>query len=221
MVANRSLTISIVLDTVCPWCYVGARRLDKALAQAKQKWPDVETSIEYTPFQLDTSMGKGLDKAEVYRKKFGARAAEMNERLAEAGRDEGIEFKFGGKMSNTLDSHRLIDYAKLHGAQEAEKVVQSLFRRYFEQEQDIGDHRVLLDAAEDAGLDRQKTELYLESNDGVDALRERMDQVRKLGVTGVPFYIINNRFGISGAETPEKFVSAFEEVFKCTGCEEE
>ncbi|KAJ2171992.1 hypothetical protein IWW41_002438 [Coemansia sp. RSA 2522] len=122
-------------------------------------------------------------------------------------------------MSNTLDSHRLIDYAKLSGSSDAEeKVVKSLFRRYFEQEEDIGDHDVLLGAAEDAGLDRQQAKAYLESSDGVEALQERMRQVKKLGVTGVPFYIINNRFGVSGAETPETFVSAFKQVFECTEC---
>ncbi|KAJ1779103.1 hypothetical protein LPJ77_001678 [Coemansia sp. RSA 2523] len=219
MSTNCKLTISVVLDTVCPWCYVGARRLSKALVLAKQKWPEFEATVEYVPFQLDKSMGKGLNKAAVYEKKFGSRMAEMNERLAEAGKEEGIAFKFGGKMSNTLDSHRLIDYAKLSGSSDAEeKVVKSLFRRYFEQEEDIGDHDVLLGAAEDAGLDRQQAKAYLESSDGVEALQERMRQVKKLGVTGVPFYIINNRFGVSGAETPETFVSAFKQVFECTEC---
>ncbi|KAJ2381392.1 hypothetical protein H4S02_006226 [Coemansia sp. RSA 2611] len=211
-----SLNITVVTDAVCPWCYVGDRRLAQALDQAKQKWPEFEATIDYAPFQLDTAMGKGLDKTEVYRRKFGDRAADLNQRLAEAGSEVGIEFKFGGLMSNTLDWHRLVDYAKLQGGAGADaRVVQSLFRRYFEQEQDIGDHEVLLAAAADAGLDRERTRAYLQSDDGIDALRERMAQIRKLGVTGVPFYIINDQFGISGAETPDTFVAAFEKVFQC------
>ncbi|KAJ1741531.1 hypothetical protein LPJ78_003675 [Coemansia sp. RSA 989] len=181
---------------------------------AKTKWPDFEATVSYEPFQLDSGLGKGLDKQQVYLKKFGDRATAIHERLAETGKEEGIEFSFGGKMSNTLDSHRLIDYAKLHGLEGTQhKVIQSLFRRYFEQEQDIGDHSVLLDAAEEAGLDREQIRDYLQSTDGLDALQTKMEQFKKLGVSGVPFYIINNRFGISGAESSQAFVDAFDKVF--------
>ncbi|KAJ2847568.1 hypothetical protein IWW36_003793 [Coemansia brasiliensis] len=215
MGAEHKLDIGIVLDTICPWCYVGDRRLQRALEMAKAKWPEFEATVSYEPYQLDSGLGKGLDKQQVYQKKFGDCAAAIHERLAESGKEEGIEFSFGGKMSNTLDSHRLIDYAKLHGHDETtqHKVIQSLFRRYFEQEQDIGDHDVLLDAAEEAGLDRDQTRNYLQSNDGLDALQTKMQQFKKLGVSGVPFYIINNRFGISGAESSQTFVDAFEKVF--------
>ncbi|KAJ2560233.1 hypothetical protein GGH95_004868, partial [Coemansia sp. RSA 1836] len=146
----HSLHISIVLDTICPWCYVGKRRVEKAIALAKQKWPEFEASVDYMPYQLDSSMENGLDKREVYQKKFGDRAAAIHERVATAGKDEGILFSFGGKMSNTLGSHRLIDYARLEGSECEEKAVESLLHRYFELEQDIGDTDVLLDAAQDA-----------------------------------------------------------------------
>ncbi|KAJ2452182.1 hypothetical protein EV183_003109 [Coemansia sp. RSA 2336] len=213
MSAAHKLNIGVVLDTICPWCYVGDRRLQRALEMAKKKWPDFEATVSYEPFQLDSGLGKGLDKQQVYLKKFGDRVTAIHERLAESGKEEGIEFSFGGKMSNTLDSHRLIDYAKLQGQDAQHKVVQSLFRRYFEQEQDIGDHEVLLGAAEDAGLDREKTREYLQSNDGSDAVQTKMEQFKRLGVSGVPFFIINNRFGISGAESCQTFVDAFDKVF--------
>ncbi|KAJ2457302.1 hypothetical protein GGF42_002762 [Coemansia sp. RSA 2424] len=211
----HSLHISIVLDTICPWCYVGKRRVEKAIALAKQKWPEFEASVDYMPYQLDSSMENGLDKREVYQKKFGDRAAAIHERVATAGKDEGILFSFGGKMSNTLGSHRLIDYARLEGSECEEKAVESLLHRYFELEQDIGDTDVLLDAAQDAGLDREKTKAYLDSDDGIDGIKQKIKHGQRLGITGVPFYIINDRYGISGAETPEVFLEAFEKVFKC------
>ncbi|KAJ2752489.1 hypothetical protein GGH94_000846 [Coemansia aciculifera] len=210
-----ALNISIVLDTICPWCYVGKRRVEKAVALAKQKWPEFEATINYMPYQLDSSMENGLDKHEVYRKKFGDRAAAIHERVALAGKEEGITFSFGGKMSNTLGSHRLIDYARLESSECEEKAVESLLHRYFELEQDIGDEEVLLGAAQDAGLDRAKTKAYLDSDDGIDAVKQKVKHGQKLGITGVPFYIINDRYGISGAETPETFMEAFEKVINC------
>ncbi|KAJ2019769.1 hypothetical protein GGI06_002472 [Coemansia sp. S85] len=213
--SDHALHISIVLDTICPWCYVGKRRVEKAIALAKQKWPDFEASIDYMPYQLDSSMENGLDKHSVYQRKFGDRAAAIFERMTLAGKEEGIAFSFGGKMSNTLGSHRLIDYARLDGAECEEKAVESLLHRYFELEQDIGDVEVLLNAAEDAGLDRAKTRAYLDSDDGIDAVKQKVKHGQRLGITGVPFYIINDRYGISGAEAPETFIEAFEKVFSC------
>ncbi|KAJ2394799.1 hypothetical protein GGI23_004552, partial [Coemansia sp. RSA 2559] len=207
----------VILDTICPWCYIGKRRLEKAIGLAKEKWPEFGVTIDYLPYQLDSQMGNGLDKAEIYKRKFGDRAEAMISRMSDAGKADGIEFKFAGKMSNTLESHRLIDYAmRKDGAVAQEKVVESLMHRYFENEEDIGDTQVLLAAAEDAGLDRQGVARYLESNEGVDEVKEKASRVQGLGISGVPFYIINNRFGISGAETPEAFLDAFAKVFdKC------
>ncbi|KAJ2484070.1 hypothetical protein EV174_002731 [Coemansia sp. RSA 2320] len=213
-VSSHALHISIVLDTVCPWCYVGKRRVEKAIALAEQKWPGFEASVDYMPYQLDSAMANGLDKHDVYQKKFGDRAAAMHERVSLAGKDEGISFSFGGKMSNTLDSHRLIDYARLQGSECEEKAVESILKRYFELEQDIGEANVLLDAAQDAGLDRERTRAYLDSDDGIDAVKQKIKHVQRLGITGVPFYIINDRYGISGAESPETFLEAFGKVFK-------
>ncbi|KAJ1814370.1 hypothetical protein LPJ56_003057 [Coemansia sp. RSA 2599] len=213
MASARSLHINIVLDTICPWCYVGKRRIERAISMARSKWSDFEASIDYMPYQLDSAMGIGLSKEEVYRKKFGDRITAMHERLLDVGKEEGIAFKFGGNMSNTLDSHRLIDYARLEGSETEEKVVSSILKRYFELEQDIGQMDVLLDAAADGGLDRDRTRKYLESDDGVDSVKQKIKNSQRLGITGVPFYIINDRYGISGAETPETFIQVFEKIF--------
>ncbi|KAJ1955428.1 hypothetical protein EC988_001889 [Linderina pennispora] len=207
--AARALHINVVLDTVCPWCYIGRRRLAKAIALAKDKWSDIDISVEYSPYQLDSSMGTGLDKQEIYRNKFGARADQIHQRTAAVGKEEGIEFDFGGKISNTLDSHRLIDYAKLDGSEAEEKVVESLMHRYFELAQDIGDISTLVEAAKDSGLDEATTRAYLESDDGIDTVKQKIKQAQRLGVSGVPFYIINDRYGISGAESPETFLAGF------------
>ncbi|KAI7822271.1 thioredoxin-like protein [Kickxella alabastrina] len=214
MATSRAISISIVLDTICPWCFVGKRRIERAIALAKQRWPDFSATIDYMPYQLDSAMGNGLNKGEVYRQKFGDRATAIFERLSAAGIEEGIAFKFGGKMSNTMDSHRLIDFARLQSSETENRAVESLMHRYFELEQDIGELDVLLDAAEDAGLDRQTTKAYLDSDDGIDAVKQKIKHAQRLGVSGVPFYIINDRYGISGAEAPETFVQAFEKAFR-------
>ncbi|KAJ2705408.1 hypothetical protein FB645_002488 [Coemansia sp. IMI 203386] len=213
MAPAHSLHISVVLDTICPWCYVGKRRIEKAISMAKTKWSDFEASVDYMPYQLDSDMGDGLSKEEVYKKKFGDRISAMHERLAAVGKEENIDFKFGGNMSNTLNSHRLIDYARLEGSETEEKVVSSILRRYFELEQDLGQMDVLLGAAVDGGLDKDKTKKYLESDDGIDTVKQKIKHAKRLGITGVPFYIINDRFGISGAESPETFIQVFEKVF--------
>ncbi|KAJ2658901.1 hypothetical protein IWW48_003801 [Coemansia sp. RSA 1200] len=219
MASDKTLDISIVLDTVCPWCYIGKRRLEKAVSMAKEKWPEFAVTIDYLPYQLDSKMGKGLDKLEVYRMKFGDRLDTVLKGISDTGKADGIEFDFSGKMSNTLDSHRLIDYAtrqKNNGGEEdvQDKVVESLMHRYFELEEDIGSIQVLLSAAEDAGLDRQAVEKYLESDEGVAELKKKAESVKGIGGRGVPFYIINSRFGVAGAETPEVFLEAFEKVFE-------
>ncbi|KAJ1958548.1 hypothetical protein GGI12_004704 [Dipsacomyces acuminosporus] len=211
--AARAITIDFVTDIICPWCYVGKKRLEKGIALAKEKYQGLEVSISFNPYQLDPAMENGLDKTKVLADKFGDRAEQIFERLTTVGKEEGIEFNFDGKMSNTLDAHRLVDYAKLYGDSEKEdKVVDSLFKRYFELAQDIGDINVLLDAAEEAGLDRAQTKQYLYSDDGIDSVKRKIKYFQSLGVTGVPFYIINDRFGISGAETPETILAAFDKI---------
>ncbi|KAJ2774749.1 hypothetical protein IWQ57_000684 [Coemansia nantahalensis] len=213
--AAPALHIGVVLDIVCPWCYVGKRRIEKAIELARQKRRDLEVSVEYMPYQLVPDLGHGLDKREYYRNRFGDRAAVLQERVAAAGAEDGISFSFGGKISNTLDAHRLIDYARLQGGSAAESTaVESLMRRYFELEQDIGEADTLLAAAEDAHLDRKLTAAYLQSDDGVDAVRTKIAAAAKLGISGVPFYIINDRYGVSGAETPEALVDAFEKALQ-------
>ncbi|KAJ2784248.1 hypothetical protein H4R18_001236 [Coemansia javaensis] len=209
----QTLSIGIVLDVVCPWCFVGKRRIEQAVALAQQRWPGLAVDIEYMPYQLDPAMGKGLDKEATYRAKFGDRLPAMHERLRLVGLAEGIQFKFGGRVSNTLDAHRLIDRARLLGGSSAEAaVVEALMHRYFELEQDIGDLDTLLAAAAAAGLDPSQACAYLQSDDGVEAVQAKIAHAARLGVTGVPFYIINDRYGVSGAESPETFLSAFEKA---------
>ncbi|KAJ2158313.1 hypothetical protein GGF46_003866 [Coemansia sp. RSA 552] len=211
---GHKLNIKVILDTVCPWCYIGKQRLDKALALAEEKWMDLEVTIDYAPYQLDSWMGWHLEKIDVYREKFGEHMDSVLSRITDVGRAEGIAFSFGGKTSNTLDPHRLIQYARQFGQAAQGKVVESVLRRYFELEQDIGDVEMLLSAAEDGGLDREAARAYLEQDSGTSAMHAEIESCRRFGSTGVPFYIIDGRFGVSGAQTPETFVSAFEEVFQ-------
>ncbi|KAJ2083380.1 hypothetical protein H4R24_000857 [Coemansia sp. RSA 988] len=215
MRSEHTIHLTIVLDIICPWSYIGKRRIEKAIALAKRKWPDFEAVVEYAPFQLDSGLGIGVDKADVYQKKYGEQVSEVLNKIIAIGAEEGFDFKFGGKMSNTTDSHRLINYARQQGGHAIEdKAVEALHHRYLELEQDIGTRDVLLAAAEDAGLDRQKVNVYLDSDEGLDSLKAKMDQIRKLGVTGVPFYIIDSRYGISGAENPESILESFTKVLE-------
>lgn len=217
---EQNLNIGIILDIICPWCFVGKRRIEKAIALAKQKWPQLTITVKYLPYQLDPSMQKGLDRQQVYHRKFGEKKfAQIKESLLQAGEEENIKLSFNGQMSNTMDAHRLVYYARDHGSgmESEDKVVEAIMHRYFECEQDIGDVEVLAKCAEEAnvGLDKAKVKEYLESAEGVNEVNGLVDKLQqKLEISGVPFYILNQRFGISGAQTPEDFMAAFEKALE-------
>ncbi|MFP6728827.1 MAG: DsbA family oxidoreductase [Alphaproteobacteria bacterium] len=203
------MLIDIISDVVCPWCYVGKRRLEAALAAR----PDLSVEIAWHAFQLNPGMPEeGMDRENYLATKFGGadRAASIYSDIEQAGATEGIEFAFDAikRTPNTINAHRLILLAGRHGVQDS--VVELLFRRYFLAGVDVGDIQQLIAIATEAGLDEAATRDYLESDEGVEEVTSEDRQMRHIGVTGVPCFIIDKRFAISGAQAPEVFQRIFD-----------
>ncbi|KAJ5833111.1 thioredoxin [Penicillium riverlandense] len=224
-----NFNIQIISDTVCPWCYVGYRRLSRAITAHKTSYPTDTFSLTWRAFYLNpASPGfPGVDKQEAYKLKFGAARTEMmQQRLASVGEADGIAFKFGGKTGSTRDSHRLLWYAHQQEQQQEKttasttgapgglqtRVVENLFRAYFEEELNITDPAVLADAAVKAGLGRDEVEKVLrEEVGGQEVDREAKSASQQL-VSGVPYFTIQGKYIIEGADEPESFLEAFERV---------
>lgn len=209
--AASPLTIDIVSDVVCPWCFVGRRRLGAALALR----PDQPVALRWRPFQLDgTIPAGGLDRTAYMVGKFGSleRIAPAHKRLTEMGAELGIRFAFDAiaRAPNTLDAHRLIRFAFAYDAQDA--VAGGLFSAYFEEGRDIGDLSVLADVAAKAGIDRAEAEAFLASGEATEAVRQEIGMAQELGIQGVPFFIFGGSHAVSGAESPEVLASAMDQA---------
>ena len=202
--------IDVVSDVVCPWCYVGKRHLEAALAGL----PDLdEAVVRWHPFELNPELpSAGVDRAAYLEQKFGgpARAAEIYERVREAGRAAGITFDFASilRQPNTRDAHRLVAWAQAGG--DAKDLVERLFRAYFEEGRFIGDRATLAALAGEAGLDAQAARAWLDSGKGAAEIGHAEERARELGITGVPFFIFDGRVGLSGAHPPEAMREAIE-----------
>ncbi len=201
------MRIDIVSDAVCPWCYIGKRRLERALTLAPQ--PDLE--IGWRPFQLNPDMpAEGMDRKEYLRAKFGDNAGRNYDRIAEIGREVGIPFAFDHirRTPNTVLAHRLVRYALRAERQDA--MVETLFRAYFTEGQDIGDRATLVGLAEAVGLPAAAVEEYLTSAEDEETIRAEDTFARQIGISGVPCFIIDRQYAISGAQPPEAFLEVFE-----------
>src|SRR3954464_4452015 len=206
------MQIDVISDTVCPWCFIGKRRLSRAMAMR----PQITFDVKWRPYRLDPTIpAGGMDRKPDMRAKFGddpMKIVEMHKLIAAEGAKEGIEFDFGAieRRPDTLDSHRLIRWAEATGVQD--EVVERLFIAYFENGDDIGDIRVLADIADISGMDGVDVAQMLEG-DQDRALVEREDQIaHEMGVTGVPAMIFGNRLAVSGAREPELLVSVIDRV---------
>jgi predicted DsbA family dithiol-disulfide isomerase len=202
----KKLLIEIASDVVCPWCYIGKRRLEKALESLQG---EVEVRIEWLPFQLNPGMPEGgMARADYRRQKFGSveKGRALDARVAQEGAGEGIAFAFDRmqRTPNTSAAHQLIDLAQRQGKGNA--VVDALFRAYFEEASDIGDPAVLNGIAEGAGVS------------GWPAQKDRAvvvdkeERVRDLGISGVPTFIFNRESGLSGAYPPEQLAQAIRQA---------
>lgn len=209
---ERVLTINVYSDVICPWCYVGKRRLERALREVDDP---LKTHVAWRPFQLNPAMPKdGMDRTAYLEAKFGSLETfkEMEKRLIEAGAIEQIPFAFEKilRTPNTFLAHRLIWYAGLQGRQDA--VVDRLFKSYFEQAADIGSIAALVQLGEQAGMNREAVKLVLQSDEGTAEVRAEESAGHKFGIRGVPYFIVNGTYAISGAQPVETFVSAVDQM---------
>lgn len=203
------MQIDIVSDVVCPWCFIGKRRLERALALR----PDLTASLFWRAFQLNPDMpSQGISRELYLSAKFGgSRAAErLYAAVTAAGRAEGIDFAFERirRTPNSLRAHRLIRLATLEGC--ADRVVEAVFRAYFLGGLDIGDGETLAAVAATAGLDEAEVRRYLASGAGVEEVRAEEHRVRRLGIHAVPCFVLEPGYAISGAQEPEMFLPLFD-----------
>ena len=215
---TRRVRIDIFSDVICPWCFIGKRRLERALAAR----PDLRVEVVWRAFQLNPDMPPaGIERQSYIIAKFGSaeRAEHLYANIAETGAEEGLAFEFDRirRTPNTVNAHRLILFAGRNGRQD--QVVELLFRRYFQEGVDIGEVESLVAAAADAGLDADETRAYLASDRDVEAVRTEDLEARRLGVTGVPCFIAEGRYAISGAQTPEVFLRVFETAERAAAAE--
>jgi len=206
------MKIEIVSDVVCPWCYIGKRRLEKALAVVGG---DGRPEVTWLPFQLNPGMPpEGMPRAAYRREKFGSveRGRELDARVAAEGRGEGIEFALERieRTPNTFAAHRLIDLAQERGAGGA--VVDALFRAYFEQARDTGDREVLLGIAAAAGLARADVEARWGDAAQARRVAQLEDSMKALGISGVPTFLLDRKVSVSGAQPPEALAAAMREA---------
>jgi len=206
-----TVTIDVVSDVVCPWCYLGKHRLEKAVAEIK----DLDVAIRWRPFQLDPSVPpEGMPWADYARAKFGNvdALADGHKRLTEYGREVGIAYHFDAvtRSANTINAHRLVRWAAAAGKET--EVVERLFAAYFSEGRDIGNPAVLAEIAGEAGLDAAAIAARLATDEDRDAVMAEIREAYQIGVTGVPTFILDRRYGVVGAQSVETLVSAIRET---------
>jgi len=206
------IKIDVVSDVVCPWCYIGKRRLEKAVHELSSKY---DFDIEYHPFELNpTTPESGLNQREYLTKKFGGeeRYTELTSRVAGVAAEEGLSFDFSKQAisPNTRKAHSLIQFARGEGKQL--EVKEAFMKAYFTDGVDLSKKENLINVAVKAGLETEKVEKVLEDENAPIQIALAEQELSKLGISGVPFYIVNNTYGISGAQSSETFVNAFNEI---------
>ena len=203
------MRFDIFSDVVCPWCYIGKRRFARALNQRL----DIRPEISWRAFQLNPDLPRdGMDRAEYVTMKFGGgrRAEEIYKRVTEAGLGEGIDFRFDKirRTPNTTDAHRLLLYAA--GAKAQDAVVDRLFVGYFTEGADIGDTETLAALAGEAGLEIDPARRFLTSEQGRETVMEDLSFAYRMGITGVPCFILEGKYALPGAHEPEAFQPLFD-----------
>ncbi len=206
------MKVEIYSDVACPWCYIGKRRFEQALAE----YPGAdEVEVVYRPYQLDPgapATARPLLKA--LGEKFGPGAAAMAGNVTAAARGEGITMDFERALAaNTLGAHRLLRLAQHeHGAAVQHALAEALFAAHFTHGADIGDAEVLAGLASGAGMDAERVRAYLASGEGLAEVREEIRAAREIGVTAVPTFVFEGRYGVQGAQPPATFLQTMEAV---------
>ena len=213
----KSLQVEIWSDVVCPWCYIGKRRFEAALAAFEHR---DEVEVRWRSFQLDPDAPQTSEKtiAEMLAGKYGMsleRAAAANAHVSKLAAQEGLEYHLElAHPANTFNAHRLIHFAEHYGLQDAMK--ERLMRAYFTEGQRVGEIETLVRLASEVGLDAEEARTVLAADTYADKVRADERKAHLLGITGVPFFVINEKYGISGAQPREVFAKALEQVWSET-----
>ena len=205
------MQIDVISDPVCPWCYIGKRRLERAVRLR----PHISFEIRWRPFQLDpTTPPEGYDRKTYIEKKFGSseRVKPIQTALLQAGESEGITFAFDKitRTPNTINAHRLIRWAHSLGVQD--EIVEGLFRGYFVDGLDIGQIKILAQIGDDAGMDGELVEELLSSDTDIESVEQQDSMARKFGVQGVPSFFMGGKTLITGAEDAETLAQIIDRV---------
>lgn len=209
--SNEPLTIDVVSDIVCPWCYIGKRRLERALALR----PDVPVEVRWRPFFLNPWVPReGIGRDQYLETKFGSVDAykSIAKRVEAAAAQEGLVYALDKivRQPNTIDAHRLIRWAQERG--EGAKMKQRLMELYFREGADLTDREVLVQAARDTGLDPDEVRKDLASERDVAEVEAEAARANQAGINGVPFFIFGNKLGVSGAQSPEVLAEAIDKA---------
>jgi predicted DsbA family dithiol-disulfide isomerase len=205
------LQIDVVSDVVCPWCFIGKRRLERAIAMQ----PDIPVEVIWRPFFLNPWIPReGIDRTTYLRTKFGSaeRYGEIAKRVAAAAADEGLAYALDkiSRQPNTLDCHRLILLARKEG--DPARMKQRLMDLYFTEGGDLTDHETLVAAAVDCGLDEKRVRTLLEGDEDVDTVEREANNAKEAGIDGVPCFVFGRRFAVSGAQAPDYLAAAIARV---------
>ncbi|MER9430211.1 DsbA family protein [Mesorhizobium sp. M0408] len=209
---ENSITVDVVSDVVCPWCFIGQKRLDKAIAAV-----DIDVHIRWRPFQLDPTIPpEGKNRRDYMVAKFGSeqRIREIHARIEPLGEAEGISFTFDAiKVApNTLDAHRLIRWAGTAGEAIQNRLVRRLFQLNFEEGANLGDHAVLIEAAREAGMDASVVETLLPTDADVEAVRTEIATASRMGISGVPCFLLEGKYAVMGAQDADTLADALRQV---------
>jgi predicted DsbA family dithiol-disulfide isomerase len=211
---TEKMKVEIWSDIACPFCHIGKRNFESALAQ----FPNSDNvEIEWKSFQLDPNAEvnqQGL-QVEKLARKYGVsvdEAKKMNSRVTGMARESGLNFNLDNvKPTNTFDAHRLLHLAKKHGLQE--QAEERLFEAYLSEGKHIGEAETLIQLGREIGLDAGEVSQLLNSDDYADAVKEEIRQAQRLGISGVPFFVIDNKYGISGAQPREQFLKTLDDIW--------
>lgn len=211
--ASNVVAIDVVSDVMCPWCYIGKRRLEQALTQID---PAIEVKIVWRPFQLDPTIPpEGRDRQLYLSQKFGTpeQVAEVYDPIVEAGKVEGIPFNFDAitLSPNTINAHRLLRWAEAEGVQD--QMAEALFKAYFVEGKNLTDNETLADIATDVGMDGQVVKRLLAGDADRKQVQEEMQHYQKMGVRSVPTMIVGKKYAVVGAQPADTIAEVISGVF--------
>lgn len=210
----KVMTIDVVSDLVCPWCFLGGEYLFAALAQV----PEIPVEVRWRPYQLAPDIPPdGMPMDDYLKMRLDgdlSRFAGIQQQLMDKGAAVGLRFNFEAsrKMPNTFNAHRLVLWAAQGGPGGQSRMVRALFSAHFEQGQDIGDIESLIRIAVMLGMDKDEVSAFLHSGAGAQNVNAEIEAAHRMGVQGVPFFLVDTQYAISGAQPPEALAQAFRQI---------